>query len=63
MPGTLTPRFVKYLSSILYGCLAPDVSSRVITRTGPASFARTGVDIVSGPIAAESARVISDGGA
>jgi hypothetical protein len=60
-PGTLTFRFVKYFSSILYGCRAPDVSSNVITRTGPASVATTGVGFLSmeGPIATESSRVMA----
>ena len=56
-PGTFTLRLIRYFSSILYGCLAPDVRRRVITRIGPASLI-TGVGGVSvdGPIAIESSR-------
>jgi hypothetical protein len=63
VPGTFTFRFVKYFSSILYGCRAPEVSSNVMIRTGPASLATTGVGIASGPIAIESSLVITGGGA
>jgi hypothetical protein len=42
VPGIVTLRFVRYLSSILYGCLAPDVSSNVITRTGTSLSPATG---------------------
>jgi hypothetical protein len=61
VPGTFTFRFVRYFSSILYGCRAPEVSSNVMTRTGPASLATTGVSIASGPIAIESSLVITGG--
>ena len=59
-PGTVTFRFAKYFSSILYGCRAPDVRSNVITRAGPASLATIGAGMLSieGPIATESSRVI-----
>jgi hypothetical protein len=62
-PGTLTFRFVRYFSSILYGWRAPDVSSKVITNTGPASLVVGTVGMVSteGPIATESSRDIVGG--
>jgi len=63
VPGTFTFRLVKYFSSILYGCRAPEVRSNVMTRTGPSSLATTGVGIASGPIATESSLVITGGGA
>ena len=57
--GTLTLRFVRYFSSILYGCRAPDVRSKVIRRTVPASLTtEVGGLSVEGPIAIESSRVI-----
>ena len=60
-PGTVTLRFVRYFSSILYGCLAPDGTSNVMTRTGPASLLFTGAGVASvdgGPMASESSRVM-----
>lgn len=61
IPGTLTFRFARYFSSILYGCRAPDVNNNVITRTGPASLPDTGAGglSVDGPIAIESRREIA----
>ena len=35
MSSTVTLRFFRYLSSILYGCLAPVVSKSIITTVGP----------------------------
>ena len=35
IPSTVTLRFFRYLSSILYGCLAPVVSKSIITSVGP----------------------------
>lgn len=64
MFSTLTLRFFRYFSSILYGCLAPLVRSSIITRTGPfvlSGFA-AGVS-VDGPMASVSARFSAEGGA
>jgi hypothetical protein len=53
--GTLTFLFVKYLSSILYGCRAPDVRSSVMRQTRPSS---RGMGLISpsraAPIASSS---------
>lgn len=60
--SALTLRFLRYFSSILYGCRAPVVSSRVITTTGPfvlSGFA-AGVS-VEGPIASVSVRLSAVG--
>ena len=54
--STLTFRFFKYLSSILYGCLAPLVRSNVITTTGPLEVSGFAASVsVEGPIASVSA--------
>lgn len=59
IPGTSTFRLIKYLSSILYGCLAPDANNNVMTRTGPASLiAGVGVFSADGVIGTESSRVL-----
>lgn len=56
--STLTFRFFKYLSSILYGCLAPLVRSNVITTTGPLEVSGFAAGVsVEGPIASVSAQV------
>lgn len=57
MASIATLRFFKYLSSILYGCLAPVVRSSIITNTGPfeLSGAAAGVS-VEGPMASVSER-------
>ena len=62
--STVTLRFFKYFSSILYGCLAPVVRSSIITSTGPfeLSGAAAGVS-VEGPMASVSARFRLVGGA
>jgi hypothetical protein len=64
MFSTLTFRFFRYFSSILYGCLALLVRSSIITSTGPfvlSGFA-AGVS-VDGPMASVSARFKAGGGA
>jgi hypothetical protein len=63
--GTLTPRFIKYFSSILYGCRAPvEERSNVIITTGPEALVAVGVGVVSAaPIATESTLVLRAGGA
>lgn len=64
MASTVTLRFLRYFSSILYGCRAPVVSSSIITSVGPfvLSGSNAGVS-VDGPMASVSARVSSVGGA
>lgn len=58
MSSTVTLRFLRYFSSILYGCRAPVVSSNMITTTGPLVLSgfRAGVS-VEGPIASVSVRL------
>lgn len=58
VPGIFTLRFVRYFSSILYGCRAPDVRSSVITSTGTSLSPATGElalplagTMLSGPVA------------
>lgn len=61
--STFTLRFFKYFSSILYGCRAPVVSSKVITTTGPLELSGFAAGTsVEGPIASVSARLSSAGG-
>lgn len=57
-------RLFRYLSSILYGCLAPVVKSSMITSTGPLVLSgfEAGVS-VEGPMASVSDLVKSVGGA
>lgn len=62
--STATFRFLRYFSSILYGCRAPVVSSNMMTRTGPLVLSGLAAGVsVDGPIASVSARVNSAGGA
>jgi hypothetical protein len=58
---TVTFLFVKYFSSILYGCRAPDVNKRVMINTGASVDTATGLSSVADPIASESNRVIAGG--
>jgi hypothetical protein len=52
MASTVTLRFFKYRSSILYGCLAPEASSSVITTAGPVDVSTFAVGpSVEGPMA------------
>lgn len=61
--STLTLRFLRYFSSILYGCRAPVVSSNVITTTGPFELSGFVAGVSDeGPIASVSERVRSVGG-
>jgi hypothetical protein len=58
--GTTTFRFVRYFSSSLYGCRAPDVRRSVISSTGPASLVTSfGSISIDGPIATESSRWVA----
>jgi hypothetical protein len=63
--STVTSRFLRYFSSILYGCLAPvEGSSNIITTTGPFDVSGIAAGVsVEGPIASVSARVRLVGGA
>jgi hypothetical protein len=65
MSATSTPRFLRYFSSILYGCLAPvDGRSSIITTTGPFEASGTAAGVsVEGPMASVSARFKAVGGA
>jgi len=64
MFSTLILRFLRYFSSILYGCLAPLVRSSMMTSTGPLVLSgfEAGVS-VEGPMASVSARFKAVGGA
>jgi hypothetical protein len=63
--STVTSRFFRYFSSILYGCRAPvEGRSSIITTTGPFEASGTAAGVsVEGPIASVSARVRLVGGA
>lgn len=53
-PGTLTFRFLRYFSSILYGCRAPVFKSKVIIKDGPMPACSFGMGVGlsdDGPIA------------
>lgn len=64
MSSTATLRFLRYFSSILYGCRAPVVSSSMITTTGPFELSGFAAGVsVDGPIASVSLRFRSTGGA
>ena len=65
MSSTTTLRFLRYLSSILYGCLAPvEGSSSIMTTTGPFELSGFAAGVsVEGPIASVSARLRFVGGA
>jgi hypothetical protein len=64
MFSTVTLRFLRYLSSILYGCLFPVVRSSMMTTVGPlvlSGFAAG--ESVEGPMASVSVRFSSARGA
>ena len=64
MFSTLTLRFFRYFSSILYGCLEPLVRSSIITSTGPLVLSGFAAGVsVDGPMASVSARFKAEGGA
>jgi hypothetical protein len=65
MFSTSTLRFLRYFSSILYGCLAPvEGRSSIMTTTGPFEVSGTAAGVsVEGPIASVSARFKVVGGA
>lgn len=64
MASTVTLRFFRYFSSILYGCRAPVVSNSMMTTTGPFELSGFAAGVsVEGPIASVSLRLRSAGAA
>jgi hypothetical protein len=60
MFSTVTLRFLRYFSSILYGCLAPVVKSNMITTVGPLELSGFAAGVsVEGPMASVSVRFSS----